>query len=213
METIVRIQLEHFANGKGIKRIARELGISRNTMRKIPRSETFEFSCGRTVQPQPKLGAWAETLTANLEAETRLPRRQRPSTQRLIEELRGRGYDVSRASVCRFVRPWRAERARAPVQVFVPLSFDSDEADQFDWIHEAIALAGMPHMAKVVRMWLAFSRMPFVRARFREGREMAFDAHDKAFAFQGGTCRRKAPDNMKTAMESIFFGRQQLRLS
>ena len=32
------------------------------------------------------------------------------------------------------------------------------------------------------------SRMPFVRAYFRETQELVFDAHDKAFLFYGGVC-------------------------
>jgi hypothetical protein len=36
---------------------------------------------------------------------------------------------------------------------------------------------------------------------------MVFDAHDKAFAFYGGVCRRGIYDNMKTAVETVFVGR------
>jgi len=35
VETIARIRFERFQNGKGIKRIARELGIARDTVRKV----------------------------------------------------------------------------------------------------------------------------------------------------------------------------------
>ena len=49
--------------------------------------------------------------------------------------------------------------------------------------------------------------MPVVRAYFRETKEMVFDAHDRAFAFYGGGCRRGIYDNMKTAVETIFVGR------
>jgi hypothetical protein len=49
--------------------------------------------------------------------------------------------------------------------------------------------------------------MPFVRAYFRETQEMVFDAHDKAFVFYGGACRRGIYDNMKTAVEAIFVGK------
>ena len=41
----------------------------------------------------PKLGAWVDVLTEILEKEIKLPRWERRSTQRLFEELRGRGYD------------------------------------------------------------------------------------------------------------------------
>ena len=56
-------------------------------------------------------------------------------------------------------------------------------------------------------MKLSHSRMPFVRAYFRETQELVFDAHDKAFEFYGGICRRGIYDNMKTAVEAIFVGK------
>lgn len=207
VETIGRIRFEHFQNGKGIKRIARELGIARDTVRKVLRSGATEFSYKREVQPRRKLGAWVDTLTAILEAEDRLPRRERRSTIRLFEELRGRGYDGAHDSVHRFVKAWRADRARLPAQAFIPLRFDPGEAYQFDWSHEAIELHGLPVVVKVAQMRLAYSRMPIVRAYFRETQEMVFDAHDKAFAFYGGVCRRGIYDNMKTAVETVFVGR------
>ena len=56
-------------------------------------------------------------------------------------------------------------------------------------------------------MKLSHSRMPFVRVYFRETQELVFDAHDKAFQFYGGICRRGIYDNMKTAVEAIFVGK------
>ena len=56
-------------------------------------------------------------------------------------------------------------------------------------------------------MKLSHSRMPFVRAYFRETQELVFDPHDKAFQFYGGVCRRGIYDNMKTAVEAIFVGK------
>ena len=176
-------------------------------MRKVLRSQATEFSYKRATQPLPKMGPWVETLTAILEAEAKVPRRERRSTQRLFEELRGRGYDGAHDSVHRFVKAWRSEHARAPVQAFIPLSFDPGEAYQFDWSHDAIELAGLPVTVKAAHMRLAFSRMPFVRAYPRETQEMVFDAHDKAFTFYGGVCRRGMYDNMKTAVDAVFVGR------
>jgi transposase len=97
----------------GIKRIARELGIARDTVRKVLRSGAAELSYKREVQPQRKLGLWVETLTAILESEEKLPRRERRSTIRLFEELRGRGYDGAHDSVHRFVKAARRSRANA----------------------------------------------------------------------------------------------------
>jgi transposase len=176
-------------------------------VRKVLRSGATEFSYKREVQPLPKLGEWVAVLTEILEAEAKLPRRERRTTQRLFEELRGRGYEGAHDSVHRFVRIWREERARVPAQAFIPLRFDPGEAYQFDWSHESIEFGGLPLTVKVAQMRLAYSRMPIVRAYFRETQEMVFDAHDKAFAFYGGVCRRGIYDNMKTAVEAIFAGK------
>jgi transposase len=107
--------------------------VSRATVRKVIRGQETEFKYERVVQPAPKLGKWVEVLTEILSQEAKLPRRERRSTQRLFEELRGRGYDGAHDSVHRFVRAWRDERARVPAQAFVPLSFAPGEAYQFDW--------------------------------------------------------------------------------
>src|SRR5258706_419011 len=73
--------------------------------------------------------------------------------------------------------------------------------------HKTITLQGLPLTVKAAHMKLSHSRMPFVRVYFRETQELVFDAHDKAFLFYGGVCRRGIYDNMKTAVEAIFVGK------
>ena len=207
MELIGQIRRAFFEQRRAIKEISRDLRVSRTTVRKVVRSDRTAFKYARETQPSPKLGEWIGPLTEIVEAESKLPKRERRSTQRLFEELRGRGYDGAHDSVHRFVKAWREERARVPAQAFVPLSFAPGEAYQFDWSHETITLQGLPVVIKAAHMKLSHSRMPFVRAYFRETQELVFDAHDKAFAFFGGVCRRGIYDNMKTAVEAIFVGK------
>lgn len=68
VETIGRIRREHFQKGKSIKEIARDLKISRNTVRKVLRSGETSFSYEREVQPRPKLGAWKTEIDRVLAA-------------------------------------------------------------------------------------------------------------------------------------------------
>ena len=207
VDLIGRVRRAYFEQRLPIKEIVRTVSVSRATVRKIIRSHKTEFKYERGVQPAPKLGEWVDILTEILEKEGKLPRRERRSTQRLFEELRGRGYDGAHDSVHRFTKAWRAERAGAPWHAFVPLSFAPGEAYQFDWSHETITLRGLPLVIKAAHMKLSYSRMPFVRVYFRETQELVFDAHDKAFVFYGGVCRRGIYDNMKTAVEAIFVGK------
>jgi IstB-like ATP binding protein/Integrase core domain len=83
------------------------------------------------------------------------------------------------------------------------------EAYQFDWSHEVVVINGVTTIAKVAHMRLCHSRMPFVRAYPRESQEMVFDAHDRAFAFFKGACTRGIYDNMKTAVDTVFVGKDR----
>jgi transposase len=207
VDLIGQIRRAYFERQRPIKEIVRTLSVSRATVRKVVRGTATALKYERGVQPVPKLGKWVDVLSAILEMEAKLPRRERRSTQRLFEELRGRGYDGAHDSVHRFAKSWRGERARVPAHAFVPMSFSPGDAYQFDWSHETITLRGLPLTVKAAHMKLSHSRMPFVRVYVRETQELVFDAHDKAFAFYGGVCRRGIYDNMKTAVEAIFVGK------
>jgi transposase len=200
VDLIGRIRCAYFDQHLPIKEIVRTLSVSGTTVRKVVRGGASEIKYERGVQPAPRLGGWVAVLTEILETQARLPRRERRSTQRLFEALRGRGYDGAHDSVHRFVKAWRVERARVPVRAFVPMSFAPGEAYQFDWSHETIPLQGLALVIKAAHMKLLHSRMPFVRVYFRETEELVFDAHDKAFAFYGAsagaastTASRSAP--------------------
>ncbi len=91
----------------------------------------------------------------------------------------------------------------------MPLLFAPGEAYQFDWSHECVVIDGVTTMAKVAHMRLCHSRMPFVRAYPRERQEMVFDAHEKAFQFFKGACQRGIYDNMKTAVDAVFVGKER----
>jgi AraC-like DNA-binding protein len=110
VETIGRIRREHLGKGKSIKKIARTLHLSRNTVRRILRSGETAFSYEREVQPRPKLGAWADELD-------RLCRRRpvqarltfyvveqfrRSGNRRRLRGLELRGFELMAIGRCRF---------------------------------------------------------------------------------------------------------------
>ena len=97
VETIARIRREHFIKGKTIKEIARDLKVSRNTVRKVLRSGETSFDYERQVQPRPKLGRWAVELDELLAANAAKSAREQLTLIRIFEELCGRGYDGGRS--------------------------------------------------------------------------------------------------------------------
>ena len=209
VETIGRIRREHLVKGKSIKEIARDLRISRNTVRKILRSGGTAFSYEREVQPRPRLGRWKADLDRMLTENVGKAARERLTLIRLFEELRALGYAGGYDAVRRYARSWGREHASQTAAVFVPLSFAPGEAYQFDWSHEIVLMNGVTVTVKVAHLRLCHSRMMFVRAYPRETQEMVFDAHERAFAFFRGACTRGIYDNMKTAVETVFVGKER----
>jgi transposase len=209
VDTIARVRREYLVRGRSIKEIARELSISRNTVRKILRSGETAFVYERTVQPQPKLGSWREDLDRLLAANAARASRERLTLIRVFEELRALGYAGGYGAVRRYAASWRREQSTATSAAFVPLSFAPGEAYQFDWSHEIVLINGVTVTVKVAHVRLCHSRMMFVRAYPRESQEMVFDAHNRAFAFFRGACTRGIYDNMKTAVDAIFIGRER----
>ncbi len=209
VETIAKIRRAFFVQQKPIKQICRELKVSRKVVRKVIRSEATAFRYTRTSQPAPKLGPWREALDGMLLANAGKAPRERLTLIRVFEALRGLGYEGGYDAVRRYAKGWRRTRTAVTAPAFVPLVFAPGEAYQFDWSHEIVLIGGTTTTVKVAHVRLCHSRMLFVRAYPRESQEMVFDAHDRAFAFFRGTCQRGIYDNMKTAVETIFVGRER----
>jgi DNA-binding transcriptional ArsR family regulator len=91
MEVIAEIRRRHLISGESISSIARDLKLSRPTVRKHLQTES-EAVYLREHQPAPKLGAFRSVLESWLATERHLPKAQRRTAQRLFEGLQGEGY-------------------------------------------------------------------------------------------------------------------------
>src|SRR6202048_1185655 len=209
VETIAKIRRAYFAQNKPIKTICREFRVSRRVVRKVIRSQATEFRYERSRQPLPRIDPWRDQLEGLLLENEGKPAREQLTLLRIFEELHAVGYEGSYDAVRRYAKRWRAERGAATAEAFGPLSFAPGEAYQFDWWHEIVLINGVTVTVKVAHVRLCHSRMLFVRAYPRETQEMVFDAHDRAFAFFKGACTRGIYDNMKTAVETIFVGKER----
>jgi len=209
VETIAKIRRAYFVQNRPIKTICRELRVSRKVVRKVIRSRATEFRYERGRQPRPRIDPWRDQLDGLLLENEGKPVRERLTRIRIFEELRALGYEGSYDAIRRYAKRWRTERGAATAEAYVPLSFAPGEAYQFDWSHEIVLINGTTVTVKLAHVRLCHSRMLFVRAYPRETQEMVFDAHNRAFAFFKGTCSRGIYDNMKTAVEAVFIGKDR----
>jgi transposase len=210
MDLIAKIRFRRSVGKESISSIARDLNLSRPTVRKHCRTQT-EPIYRMAQQPTPRLGAFQERLKNWLQTERLLPKAQRRTARRLFEGLQAEGYRGAYDSVQRFVQRWKAHKSGPSLsQAFVPLAFAPGEVCQFDWSHEQVELGGVIQTIKLAHFRLAFSRQMFVVAYPRETQEMVFDAHNQAFAFFGGVPERMVYDNLKAVVETIFTGKERL---
>lgn len=209
MDIIYEIRRRHSVQKQSISAIAREMGLSRPTVRK--HLNTVDEPKYKRVQPiAPKLGEFEVRLTQWLEEEAQLARPRRRTAHRLFECLQEIGYGGAYDSVQRFVKSWKC-RHHGPklTEAFVPLLFVAGDACQFDWSHEQVELGGVLQTIKVAHFRLAYSRQMFVVAYPRETQEMVLEAHNRAFAFFGGVPARLIYDNLKTVVEAVFTGKER----
>ena len=210
VETIGRIRREHFVQGKTIKEIAaRPEGLAQHGAESSALRRARRFPTSARCSRCRSWDDGGRHSIGFIGDECRSAARERLTLIRLFEELRARGYEGGYDAVRRYARSWAKEHASATASAFVPLTFAPGEAYQFDWSHEIVVLNGVTTIVKVAHVRLCHSRMLFVRAYPRETQEMVFDAHDRAFAFFKGACTRGIYDNMKTAVETMFIGKDR----
>jgi len=209
METIAKIRRLYHVNGKGFKTIARELKLSKNTVKKIIRSDETQLKYEREEQSYPVLGNYIDTLREKLEHDSNEPKRRKRTASKMYSELILAGYAGSYDAVHEFVLQWKRENKKSLPKAFIPLEFAPGEAFQFDWSEEEIKLRGTLTRIKVAHIRLCYSRYFIMIAYPNEQLEMVMDAHNKAFQFFSGVCRKGIYDNMKTAVKTVLLGKQR----
>jgi len=209
VETIGKIRRWHRIEKLSISQIARRLGASRNTVKKYLKGEVTAPKYRARPKRFPVMGPWVTRLLELLREDAGKPVRERRNGQRLYDTLVEEGFGGSYPTVQRAVRGWKAQREHEVGRVFIPLVFAPGEAYQFDWSYETVELAGQVQAVKVAHLRLAHSRVFLAVAYLREAQEMVFDAHWRAFQLWGGVPRRGIYDNLKTAVDLIFAGKQR----
>ena len=87
VKTIAKIRRYYFVEGKSIKKISRNLNLSRNTVRKVIRSGKTKHEYSKNKQPQPRLGPYFGILDEYLIKDWKRPKKRRITARRLYELL------------------------------------------------------------------------------------------------------------------------------
>lgn len=107
VESIAKIRRMYHVDGKAIRAIAKELNISKNTVKKVIRSNETKFELAKYTKGKPVLGKHLEILNQLLEENTKEPVRRRMTGKKLFQQLQASGYTGSYESVNLVVRVFR----------------------------------------------------------------------------------------------------------
>ena len=196
MDRVHVIRHKFFNEGVGIRRISRELSLSRNTVRKyLEESEPRRRESG--PRHRPVLDQVSMRIDQLLEEwEPRTTAKQRITGTRIHQQLIEEGYRVGSTTV----REYLAEKRRQRQEVFVPLVWRAGDAAQVDFFEVTVDVAGQRRKAWKFVMRLMFSGRDFVWLYDRCNQVAFLDGHVRAFEHLGGVPSRCIYDNLTSAV-------------
>jgi len=204
----MKVRRRVLVNNESIRSVAKETGLSRNTIRKYCRSDEPPKYNRTAPNFSPKLKGFEDQLVDWFTHDLKRPKRERRTAKKLYEQLILEGYLGSYSPVCRFVKKLKTAQ-HSLTNAFIPLTFQAGDAMQFDWSLEVVMLAGVETKLKVAHFRFAHSRKPFIVAYPRETQEMLLDAFVEAFTFYQGVPKRVLIDNPKTMVVKIGKGKER----
>ena len=207
MEIYGRVRRAVRVEGRSQRAVARECGLSRETVRKM-----LQYAVPPGYQRQqpikrPKLGPWLGVIDAILNDDKQRPPKQRHTSKRIFERLKEEhGFTGGYTIVKDYVRTTTLRGQ----EMFVPLVHPAGEA-QVDFGEALVVIAGVEQKAHYLVMDLPQSDDCFVAALPAETTEAFLEGHVRAFAYMGGVPTRILYDNTKIAVAKILGGAERQR--
>jgi transposase len=188
--------------GRSQRRVAKELGIARDTVRKYL-TESIPLRKETTPRPRPVWEAVRERVETLLtESAQWTGGKQRLTATRLHELLVAEGQPVGVTLVKEAVAEWKRQRR----EVFVPLTYRPGDIAEVDFFEVLVDLDGTRRKAWLFLMRLMYSGRDFAWIYERQDQVSFLDGHVRAFAHFGGVPARVAYDNLKAAVVRILVG-------
>ena len=157
MDRIYVIRHKWHHEGLSIRQIARDLGVSRNTVRKYV-GDAGEPRQRASPRPRPVLDDVRERIDEILhEWQTRTTGKQRITGTLVHRQLVGEGYRVGSTTV----RAYLAEKRRQRQEVYLPLIWRPGEAAQVDFFDVTVEIDGERRKAWLFVVHLMYSGRDF----------------------------------------------------
>ena len=200
VEMYFQVRRACLVEGMSVREASRVFGLHRDTVRKMLANAAPQGYTRQSPPRRPKLEPYTGVIDAILEADAKVPRKQRHTAKRIFERLRDEyGFDGQHTIVKDYVR----EHRRQVREMFVPLTHDPGHA-QCDFGEALAVIACVERKAHYFVLDLPHRDGCFVKAYPAETTEAFLDGHVSAFAFLGGSPQSILYDNTKLAVAKIL---------
>ena len=197
------IRKKHLIEGWSIRKIAKHLGISRQTVRKAVSSSEVPKYRLKKGRPATVFEPYRNTVQYWLEADVQAPQKQRHTAKRIYDRLVAE-YDFQGSYST--VRRWVSRLKETTKEPFIPLTADFGEQAQVDWGQARVRIGGVLTAVHLFCLRMRASGVPFAWAYPTEKWEAFLDGHCRAFEWLGGVPWECVYDNPKTAVTKILAG-------
>lgn len=205
VDQIYVVRHKVLVEGVPVRRVAREMGIGRNTIRRYLEGAEPEVR-KPTARPRPVLERVRGRLDELLEESPRWTGgKQRLTATQLWRMLRAEKYEVGETLVRGYFAEWKRRRR----EVFVPLCYKPGDLGQVDFFQVLVDVAGKRQKAWLFVLRPMYSGRDFAWLYPRQDQVCFLDGHVRAFEFYGGVWRRLLYDNLKPAVSRVFVGSER----
>ena len=203
------VRHKELVEGQSSRRVARELGVSRNTVKRyLARSAPVRVETAPRGRPVwEKVGERLEALLS--ESPQWTGGKQRLTATRLHAMLVTEGFTVGATTVKEAVAEWKRGRR----EVFVPLVYPAGDLAEVDFFEVLVDLAGKRIKVWMFVMRLMHSSRDFAWLYTRQDQVSFLDGHVRAFAHFGFVPNRIAYDNLKAAVKKHLVGSERVLAS
>lgn len=206
MDRVYVIRHKVLVEGRPIRAVAREMGVSRNTVRKYLEESEPVRKPGR-AKPRPVTERIRPRIEALLEAwRGRTTAKQRITGSRVHQALVEEGCPTGITAVRSVLREIRRQKA----EVFIPLVYRPGDTAQVDFFEVTVDVAGERRKAWKFVMRLMHSGRDFAWLYDRCDQVSFLDGHVRAFAHLGAVPQRCVYDNLSAAVRRGMFPQRQL---
>lgn len=205
MDQVHVIRHKVLIEGRSQRAVARELGLSRVTVRKYV-EQAAPVRVEKEPRPRPVWEKVHERIDKLLgEAPAWTDKKQQLTATRLHDLLVGEGHKVGVTLVKAAVAEWKRQRR----EVYIPLVYRPGELAEVDFFEVVVDEAGERHKAWMFLLRLMYSGRDFAWIYQRQDQVSFLDGHVRAFAHFGGVPARTVYDNLRPAVRRVLVGAER----